>query len=871
MKKIYLLILLLVFSASAFAQGGVRVEAPSLVGVGEQFNVSVRVDASDSPSEVQWNIGDDFQLVWGPQKTGTSKSISIVNGKRSSSYSVTYKYILLARNKGVFTLPPVTAVCGSQTLRSSPVRIEVVTDGAAASQSPSGEEQPQTPAADSRDGSVENFLRFSISKKEVYVGEPITATLKLYTRAQIAGFEDAKLPTFNGFWSQETYAPSNIEFRSEKLNDKIYQTAVWREYTLIPQQTGDVKIDPAEITLVANVRVAPSGMGSIFDSFFEDIRQVQKKAVSPGYTVRVNPLPAGAPDSFGGGVGKFSISLEPASVNLKTHQASSLKITVSGDGNIALLQAPKPELPSDFEVYDVTETESLDASKMSGSKTFEYPFIPRSYGDFTIPPLKYSYFDSSDGKYYTLQTEPVKLHVAKSAAGDSPGGDALMVGASNGKSVKNLGTDIRYISTRMPDFKARDSFFVLSAAFFAVLSFILLFSLAVFLVYRKAAADRADVAGSRNRRAAKMARKRLASAGEYLSKDLQGAFYEEMHRALLGFASDKLNMPLSSLSKENISATMVEKGVSAEYADSFASLLDACEYARYAPGGGHEQMDAHYSSALELISNIDSQMKRLPKASSSAALSLLVALGMMAGTQAGAQNTDPSQQWNSATEAYAASDWDAAIQNYKEIEGSGLEAPSLYYNLGNAYFRRGDLGLSILYYERALKLDPSYADARHNLEFANTRIQDRIDTVPPFFLKSWMDSFRRILPSNAWAWICIVLLALALCSLLLFLLGKTPAGKKTGFGLGVAMLLLSVMCFAFSLSLKSAYENSGAAIVTAAVSQAYSSPAEEGSSTLFVLHEGTKVQVLDSIGKWTNVKLADGRQGWLGSDSIELI
>ena len=250
------------------------------------------------------------------------------------------------------------------------------------------------------------FLTLTLDRNKVVVGEPIIATLKLYQRVNIAGFENVSFPTFNGFWSQEIEAPTNIEFAREVYEGQIYNAALLRKFVIIPQQQGQVTINPAEMTCLVNIRVS-SGGTSIFDGLFDDYRTVRKKVSTGPVTVTVSPLPAGAPASFAGGVGEFKISAKVSKDTLKTHEAASLVLTVSGRGNVSLLETPKVNFPPDMEVYDTKVSDRIDKSGLSGSKTYEFPFIPRSHGDFVIEPVKYSYYDVNQRRYVTLETAPI--------------------------------------------------------------------------------------------------------------------------------------------------------------------------------------------------------------------------------------------------------------------------------------------------------------------------------------------------------------------------------------------------------------------------------------------------------------------------------
>lgn len=877
MKKLFCIVAFLltaIFQMSA--QNVIRVEAPDVVAVNEQFNVTFIIEGEKSPSDFQWSSGDDFQLVWGPQK-GSSSSIQIINGKRSSSHQTTFTYILIPKATGTFQLPAATALLSGDRISSTQASIQVVSDGASSSQSSGqngGKSSGGGQTSSTGSGEISSndlFMRLSLSRTEVVIGEPITATLKIYQRANVVGFENAKFPTFNGFWSQETYVPNNIEFKRESLDDKIYNTAVLRTYVLIPQQSGTITIDPAELVCLVNIRTAPSTSNSLFDSFFQDeYRTIRKRVTTPAVKVKVNPLPAGQPASFGGGVGNFGISARLTTDNLKTHDAASLIITVSGRGNVALLEEPKVNFPPDFEVYDTKTTENTDKSNSgtSGSKSFEYPFIPRSHGDFTIDPVEYSYYDVNAGKYVTLRTEPLHVKVAKGKGGDSTPVTTVNSGVER-KDVKSLADDIRFIFTGKPGLSGSGSFFVGSVFFWILLALMILGAISVYLAFRKVAAMRADVAGTKNRRATKMAQKRLKLAGEYLDKNLYTAFYEELHKALIGFVSDKLNMDMSEISKDNIASALTDGGVSEEQTKAFTDLLDACEFARYSPDGGNEAMRSHYDAALKVISSIDSGLKTGGKSLRKVVtvVTLLLSLGASMNIQA----KDLDSLWTAGVQAYTDGKFSDASAAWTSIEESGQKSAKLYYNLGNAWFKQGNYPKAILNYERALRLDPSYSDARYNLEFTSNFVQDKIEPVPEFILKSVARKVCYVMGSNAWAVIFLVLLAAALMMGLLFLLGSSVGKRRAGFYCGIVLLLLSAGALSFSIWQKSDSVKTDTAIVMSPVSSVKSSPSSGSSKDLFVIHEGTKVTILDEVGTWRNISLADGRQGWIPASDIEII
>ena len=855
----------------AWAQPSIRVEVHNIVELQERFNLVFVVEGEHAPSDFQWEPGEDFSLVWGPQK-GSSTSIQMVNGKTTRSSQTSYTYILQARKTGTFTLPAAVAKVKGTEIRSRAVTIQVVdgdTNGGNAAAAQGSAQQQQERPSQASSGEADIFLRMSLSRSSVVVGEPVTATLKIYHRTNLVGFENAQFPTFKGFWSQEVEAPSNIEFQREQVNGTMYNAAVLRRWVLIPQKSGEQPIDPAEIVCLVNVQRPRSSSGSIFDDFFgNDYVTTRQRVSTKGSTLHVSALPAGAPESFGGGVGEFNVQARLSKDSLKTHDAASLLVTVSGKGNIALLEAPKLSFPPDFEVYDVKTSVNTDRSGTSGSKTFEYPFIPRSHGEFTIGPLPYSYYDVKKRKYETVTAPAMALKVARSTASAGTVADPGSTLVVDRKGVKNLGEDIRFIHSKTqlgPD----KGFLVYSKAWWGTLIALLAAGLACWLGLRKAAARRADVAGTRKRKATRQALKRLAQAREFLDKNLYTAFYEELHRSLLGFVGDKLSMDMAEQNKENITAALLERGVPQDVADAFAALLGACEEARYSPDAGHEAMNAHYDEAAKLITTIDSSMKKTPVKAT--ALALLLLIGLPFAAQAQETVSYPDSLWKAGVEAYTAGNYAQALQDWEDVRATGLMSKELYYNLGNAYFKTGEIAPAILWYERALRLDPSDTDVRYNLDFARAQTQDKIDEVPEIFFEQWGHALCYLLPSNTWAVLGLVFFGLTVLLVLLFLLGRTSTQRRVGFFAAIVTFLLAFLGWDFAQWQRTEAQRQDMAIVMRPVSSVKSSPSAEGAKDLFILHEGTRVKILDNVSGFSNIELADGRQGWIPIGEIEVI
>jgi len=872
MKRLFVSIVAALAGLAAMAQTSIGVEVHNIVEVGERFNLVFVVEGEQEPSDFTWEAGEDFTVVWGPQK-GTSRSVQIINGKTTRSSQTSYTYILQARKAGNFTIQPASAKVKGNTIHSKPVTIQVVSgaqQGQQAGQGAQGQSQSSTQEETGSSAQQDIFMRLTLSRSSVVVGEPVTATLKIYQRANLVGFENARFPAFKGFWSQEVDTPSNIEFQREQLNGTMYDSAVLRKWVLIPQKAGDQTIEPAEIVCLVNVQRRRSGTGSIFDDFFgSDYTTVRQRVSTKPATLHVSALPAGAPASFGGGVGEFSIQARLSKDSLKTHDAASLVITLSGKGNIALLEAPKVSFPPDFEVYDVKTSVNTDKSGTSGSKTFEYPFIPRSAGEFTLGPVEYGYYDVAKRRYAVATAAALPIKVARSASATTSvpeSGSTLVV---DRKGVKNLGEDIRFIRTKTA-LGTDKGFFVYSRAWWGTVLLFLLAGLGFWLGFRKAAARRADVVGTRGRKATRQALKRLAQARDFLQKNLYTAFYEELHRSLLGFVGDKLAMDMADLTKENIEAALVSRGAPETVATDFTALLDACEEARYAPDAGHEAMNEHYEKAVATITAIDASMKKTSSHSSGSAMLAVLLLTLPAGLEAQSLSY-PDSLFLAGVEAYTQGDFDQALKDWKDVEATGLMSKELYYNLGNAYFKSGEIAPAILWYERALRLDPSDADVRYNLDFARALTQDKIEEVPEIFFVQWRHALCYLLPSNTWAALCLVFLALAVACALLFLLGSTSGRRRLGFFVGIACLILAFLGWDFAQWQRQEALAQDRAIVMRPVSSVKSSPSDGSAKDLFILHEGTRVRILDNVGGYSQIEIADGRQGWIPSGEIEVI
>lgn len=579
---------------AAAAQNSFTVDAPAVVSTDEIFRVVFTATyESGKISDFTPPSFEGFEVLAGPVQS-TSTNYQNINGQSSTTHTRSYTYTVRVVQEGKVTVPSASIKIGKDTYTTDPKTVEAVKG-----QVPDG----GSSSAGQRAGD-DLRLRVSVSKTRVVVGEPVIVTLKLYVQSSaISGFEDVRFPTFDGFWSQEIDAPQNIQFVRENYDGQIYNAALLRRYMLLPQQTGTLTIEPSELVCLLQIQAEQTGPRSIFDDFFSSYQTIRKRVASEPVTINVSALPAGAPASFTGGVGSFRLSAGFDSDSVAAHEATSLKITISGTGNINLVDAPKVRLPADFESYDVRKTENITtgASGSTGTLTFEYPFIPRAPGTFDLEPVEFTYYDIDAGRYRTLSSGPLSLKVGEGTRTDA----AVIPSGVSKRSVESLGEDIRFISTTT-NLRKAGRMMVSSPAMIIIPTVILLAAAAVWVLLARSIVRRSDVAGTRNRKAMKVARARLKNASAFLRQGLYGAFYEELHKALHGYISDKLMLPVADLTRERIGEELRARGKDEAVIQELSDILDACEYARYAPASGSEAMEKHYQQAVKVISQIES-------------------------------------------------------------------------------------------------------------------------------------------------------------------------------------------------------------------------------------------------------------------------
>lgn len=607
-RKFKLLIILMFIGFIAKADN-IRfvMEGPEVVEMGEQFRLGFTLN--ERGADLQLPDLSNFDVLMGPS-TSQSSSIQIINGKTTQTSSFSYIFILRAKKEGKFNIRPASIKVDGKTYESNTLTIQVVkgqpqqqqSGGGGGQQNNQGEEE--APAANISKDNL--FVRVTVDKSNVSKGEQIISTVKLYISQNVPlqGFDEVKLPTYEGFWTKDIEVPTQVNFTREVFNGKIYQVGILKKTILFPQQTGNIKINPFEITCLVRQRVRQQQ--SFFDDFFDNYRVVKAKVVSDPVTVNVKDLP-NQPSNFSGAVGIFNIDASLDKNIVKSNEAVTLKLTVNGSGNLTLINAPKLELPQDFEAYEPKTSDRVIASDngLNGSITFEYLFIPRFAGNFTIPAVEFVFFNPSSRQFETRKTESFSIKVEKGT--DDP--NSSVVSSFSKEDVRVIGKDIRFIKQNKVKLKPKGSSFYGTFEFYSIYLLSAIGFAAFFVINRKKIKENSNIVLVRNKRANKVALKRLKEAAGFLKNNQAEKFYEAVIKALWGYLSDKLSIPVADLNREKASESLLSKGIDQETVSELMKIIDDCEFARYAPAAFSGTMNEIYDGAAKVMGIFEKQIK----------------------------------------------------------------------------------------------------------------------------------------------------------------------------------------------------------------------------------------------------------------------
>ena len=865
MKKIgwYIILLLMMLGYHVHVDAQhISVSAPSHVAAGENFRVAYTINTSDVEEFRMGGVQDGLEVIAGPY-TSSQSSYQMINGHTSSSSSVTITYTLYAAKNGSFTIGASHALVGGKRLSSRPVKIQVSghaqrTNGAPNMHGQDSYDQPRMRSAGSAISGSDLFIKVSASKKRVHEQEPILLTYKVYTQVDLTQLE-GKMPDLKGFHTQEVPLPQQKTFHTETVNGRPYKCVTWSQYVMYPQMTGRLEIPSITfkgIVVQQNRNVDP--MEAFFNGGSGYV-EVKKDIKAPGITLQVDPLPQ-RPANFSGGVGKFNISASLDKKEVKAGEPITLRVVVGGIGNLKLLKQPVVNFPKDFDKYDakVTDKTRLTANGVEGNMVYDFLAVPRNQGSYTIPSVELTYYDTSKNAYKTIKTQPFKVEVEK--------GDGT---SAESEDFASQDKDIHTIKLgKVEQHKANEMFFGSFGYWISLLMPLIAF-VVLLIVFRRRAIENADIVKKRSNRAGKIATKRLRLANKLMLQGKQGEFYDEVMRALWGYMSYKLNMPAEKLNRDNIRETLGRHFVDDATIEKFTTALDECEFERYAPGDAAGNMNRTFESAMTAIMDIENAINEARKNQKKhpagySFVWLLLAMICFGSTSAKAVTK------NNADTEYQKGNYQQAIRDYEEILKNG-ESAEIYFNLGNAYYRTDNITKAVLNYERARLLSPGDDDINFNLQFARSKTIDKITPESEMFFVTWYKSLVNFTSVDNWAKTGILCIVMALLLVLLYLFGPQLMLRKIGFFGGLAFFVIFLLSNLFAFQQKQALDNRTGAIIMTPSVNIKKTPAKN-SADQFVLHEGTRVDIIDKgMTDWRCIRVGDGREGWIETKAIEEI
>ena len=858
MKKAYILLLFVMVCVLTVNAQVISVSAPSKVSAGENFRLSFTINTDDVDDFRAGSIPSGLEVIAGPY-TSQQSSYQIVNGHTSRSSSITFTYTLYADKPGTYTVSGAKARVGGKTIASHHVIIKVGAGSRHGNGAPQMHEDAEPRMSSSGKISANDlFVKVSASKRRVCEQEPVLLTYKVYTLVDLTSL-DGKMPDLKGFHTQEVPLPQQKSFHLEKVNGKNYRCVTWSQYVMFPQMTGKLSIPSITfkgIVVQRNNSVDP------FEAFFNGgsgYVEVKRNIVAPGIDIQVDPLPK-RPVDFSGGVGHFTISAQLNHKTVKEGEPLTLRVVVGGIGNLKLIKQPVVDFPKDFDRYDpkVSDKTKLTANGIEGNMIYDYLVVPRNRGDYTIPAVSLTYYDTSTNSYKTIKTQPLQVKIEK--------------GDGNKTTVDDFSDqpkDIKPIKTSDEDVVGVYTSFVGSGSYWLWLVLPFVVFVAVLVVFRKRALDSANIVASKQKRATKVATKRLKTAYRLMKAGRSGEFYDEVLRALWGYVGDRMNMPVESLSRENVVEAFEARNVQKETTEKFVHALDECEFERYSPGDPAGNMNKTYESAMIAIMDIENTIKTAKKKVVAPVFLALITL-LFAATTATAAPAKVAITKVDADKEYVKGNYLQASKDYSDLLKVG-ESVELYYNLGNCYYRLGNITKSIIAYEKAHRLSPSDRDVTFNLEFVREKTIDKIERQEKNFFSAGYTMLQNLMDMDAWA--CLSILAFFVClgMAMLFLLGRDEWMRKLGFYVALLSVFVFVFSTLFAWQQKHNFDARDRAVVVAPSSSVKLTPSDSSADAV-VVHEGTAVQIVDrTMSDWYSVKLDDGKEGWLKRNSLEII
>lgn len=872
MKKIVLIIFAILFSVfGLYAQEIVfKCEAPKVVGLHERFRVSFTVNSS-KPSDFKAPTFQNVNILGGPS-TSRSSSISIINGKRTDNSSTSFVFWLQSITTGKITIPSARVKVDGKLYTTKPITISVEDNPSMsqrAANNPNATTQSQQPTVKVIDDKAV-FVRAIPSKSKVVKGEEVVISYKIYTLVPVSEYQVDKFPSSQGFWVEELDNQLTPTLEKEVIDGKVYQVATLRKVLVYPQKSGTLHINPMGLEIVAHLQTGTTRRQRVstgdpfFDAFFNDpffshsspvFERVNKKLKTNALSIEVEELPQ-SDESFLGAVGQFEISSSIDTSFCRTNEAITLSYTVSGKGNLTLIENLKLALPDEFEVYDpnITDNISKTAAGQSGSRTFQYIIIPRVEGNYSIPELNFTYFDPQTREYKTLTTEGYDLKIEK--------------GKNDSKFVEQMSEREKYRNMSITDVFAskdkRDGILIPVFSFPILYVLILVLIIALVIMIRltaKQLKEREDVIGIKLKKANKVAMKRLKKAALYLKENRRDEFEAEIGQALWSYLSDKFKIATSDLSLENIQKVMSDNCLEEDVLQNTIKTLNDCEYIRFSQSKESDKHRELYEQTMKTITDIETSMAKLKKQNRKNNKTVCLLLMCLLSSGLFAQNLQEANQ------AYKAKDYEKALEIYLKAEKTNPNA-ELYHSIANTYFRMSDFANGILYYERALRLTPNDETLIRNHKVCRSRLMGEVYVMQDFFLIKWTKAIANCLSPLAWAILFVVLFILA--CVLFFVYYFNSDNKVLLFYLCLSVFVLSLTSFGLGMYRQNMVHAKNEAIIFSSDAVLVESR-EKSDSQQTKLFKGQKVKIKTTTGEEVFVRTEDGKEGWLDKDYIKII
>lgn len=849
--KRYIILFLSLMSVCILQAQRVRVAAPKQVTVGEEFQVEYVVYTQDVRRFQLGRLSNGLEKVFGPA-TSSQSNYQFIDGHASSSSSVSFTYVFIATKKGNVNIGPAHIFVNDQELASTPVKILATTGSHSTTSGGYYDSRTDSRAAAAKITANDLFIKVSANKTTVYEQEPVLLTYKVYTTKNLRQLI-GKMPDLVGFHVQEVDLPQQKTFHKERIGKRLYNCVTWSQYVMYPQMTGTLQVPP----LTFHGIIQESNGFNPFEAFGIDggSTNFKKDIVAPGLAVKVLPLP-NRPTDFSGGVGHFNLSAQLNKKEVKAGNPITIRVVVSGAGNLKLIKKPIIQIPKGFESFDIKTTDKtqLTTKGAEGNMVYDQVVIPHQEGLVAIPPVKFCYYDLAQKKYVTLQTEPMELKVSR---GDGSSKDILSVDLPN--------EDILPLKVGDSSLDKVGNFFFGSVTYYIILLLLLGVGGALSFYYRDRFAHRVDMVLKRGKNANRVASSRLHAAELLMLKNKNLDFYDEVLKTLWGYASDKLNLPVESLSRDNIREQFSKINVSFEVIDNYISAIDECEYERYAPGDEKGNMKRTLDAAMKAIADMEEAVKKLkPSSKKTFNFFFLIICMSIFSLQLSAQTKADVDK------LYQKGNYMQAVKGYEKLLKQG-ESAALYYNLGNSYYRLDNIPHAVLSYERAQRLAPSDEDIRFNLQLAQSKTIDNLTPEPEIFFITWYKALVNYLSVDMWAILSLVCLFISILALVVYLFVDIEFLRKLSKVVLPVFFFLFIINTFFAIQQVYLLDSASHGIIMTPSAVVRKTP-DQKSAEAFILHEGSKVRITDnSMSQWTEIKLSDGRQGWIKAENVEAI